>query len=400
MIFKMAFRNIFRHKRRTFLTSLMMLGGYCLISFSLSLVDGSYGNLIRFFTSQKTGHLQIHHKKYVETESIHDNIKNYKQISSGLSKDRLVEAFSPRIKSGALAFKKEKAVGVQLIGIDWTKEALVTTIKKRLEKGHWPSSQLKNEVIIGGKIAKVLNLNLGDELILISQGADGSIANDIFYVKAIFQSEDQALDDYSVYTDLSSAQSFFSTKAIQEIAIKLKRIDFASKFAKSFNPGENLVIRPWQKIEEEFFRAMEVDKKGNTVSYIIIMIVVALGILNSVLMSILERIKEFGVLKAIGTSPKNLIMMIIMEAQFIAIISVIFGAILSFFINLYFVKYGISLSEPMTYGGMFISHIFAEITPRCFVQPALIVFGTSFLVSLYPAFKSARVSPVEALREN
>ncbi|MDH5647679.1 MAG: FtsX-like permease family protein, partial [Candidatus Heimdallarchaeota archaeon] len=288
----------------------------------------------------------------------------------------------------------------QLIGIDWKKEPLVTTIKKRLGNGVWPDSNGKNEVIVGQKIASVLQLNLGDELILISQGADGSIANDIFYIKAIFEAEDQGIDDYSIYTDISSAQTFFSFQAIQEVAIKLNHINMVTNFAKSFNPGGNLVIRPWQEVEEEFFRAMEVDKKGNMVGYIIIMIVVALGILNSVLMSILERIKEFGVLKAIGTSPKNLILMIIMEAQFIAIISVILGAILSFFINLYFVKYGISLSEPMTYGGMLISHIFAEITPRCFIQPAFIVFGTTFLVSLYPAVKSARVSPIEALREN
>ena len=232
MLFKMAFRNIFRHKRRTLLTSLMMLGGFTLISFSLALVDGAYGDMITVFTSQTTGHVQIHHKKYIHSQSIHHSIKNYASLKNKLKNHAKVAAFAPRIKSGALAFKKEKTFGVEVIGIDWQLEPQVTTIKKRLESGLWPSKNGQNFILIGAKIAEVLKLKMQDELILISQGADGSIANDIFYVKGIFKKEEQGADDYSVYMDLSSAMQFYTTNFIHEVAIKLFDINNAKHFSK------------------------------------------------------------------------------------------------------------------------------------------------------------------------
>jgi putative ABC transport system permease protein len=400
MILKMAFRNILRHKRRTLLTSLMMLGGYVLISFSLALVDGTYSDMIELFTSQSTGHAQIHHQKYIENQSIYDAIKTYPSLKKKLENHPRVRAFSPRIKGGALAFNKDKTFGVEIRGINWENESKVTTIEKRLAHGRWPTTIKHNHVLLGGKVAETLELKLNDELVLISQAADGSVANDIFHVSGIFKKEGQGPDDYSIYMDILSAKEFYSTQFIHEIAIELNHIDNAREFSNLFELDSKLSIRPWQEVEEDFFRAMQVDKKGNAVSYTIIMIVVALGILNTVLMSILERTREFGVLKAIGTSPLRLGLMIVLEAQMISFFSIGVGSILAFFINSYFSKFGIHFSEPMSYGGMLITGMFAKISPSSFYHPALIVIFTTLIVSFYPAIKSAFISPIDALREN
>ncbi|MCO4792092.1 MAG: ABC transporter permease [Bacteriovoracaceae bacterium] len=399
MILKMAFRNIFRHKRRTALTALMMIGGYVLLSFSLAFVDGSYGDMISLFTSQTTGHAQIHNDKFINSESIHDSIKSWDKIKEDLKNNSEVVSFSPRLKNGALAFSHKKTFAVEMWGIDWASEPKVTTIKQRLALGSWPSTNGENQVLIGSKISEVLGLKVGDEIVLISQGADGSIANDIFFVKGIFEKEEQGVDDYRVYTDLASAQMFYSTSHIHEVAIKLASIYNAKKFSTHFKVEEGLIIRPWQEVEKDFFKAMEIDKKGNTISYSIIMFVVALGVLNTVLMSILERTKELGVLKAIGTTPGSLSLMIILESQILAMMSLIIGSIIATLLNSYFSKHGISFSEPMTYGGMTISAMYARITLNSYLRPAVIVLVSTLFVSIFPAIRAARISPLDAMRE-
>ncbi|MDB9787105.1 FtsX-like permease family protein [Bacteriovoracaceae bacterium] len=400
MLFKMAIRNVFRQKRRTLFTALMMIGGFVLLSFSLAFIAGTYGDMISLFTAQTTGHVQIHNSQFVETESIHDGIQDWEKIGKTFEKRDEVRGFSFRIRGTALAIHKEQTQGAEILGIDWLNESNVTSVQKRLGRGKWPNSLGENEVVVGEKLSSILKVNLGDELILISQGADGSIANDIFHIVGIFSKEEQGVDDYRVYIDLQSAQYFYATNYVHEIVIKLDDIDKSRDFAKSLELTEGLTARAWQEIESDFYRAMQADKKGNNVSFVIIMMVVALGVLNTVLMSILERKKEFGVLQALGTPPRMLAGLIITETQIIVLISLIFGCIIASGINLYFTKFGISLPEPMTYGGIKISSMFARMTFESYLYPAIVIACSTLFISIYPAWKVVSISPTDAMREH
>lgn len=394
IVFKIAWRNILRNKRRTVLTVSMMTFGYVLFSFFIALGDGAYKNVINQFINARTGEFQLNHGDYLENPKLYKTIPKYKKIISKLEMNEDIKGVAPRIHGGALGFYKNKTVGAQVWGIDFQKEEKLTTLKARITSGSFPNDY--SEVIIGKKIAKVLKLEIGGELILISSGADGSIANDKFIVKGIISPEETGQDDFMVYMQLSTAQDFFSMWGqVHSLMIRgnIEKNDFSK-----LDLNDKLTLSTWKEVESDFYKAMQADKKGDAIGKFIIMLVVAIGVLNAVLMSILERRKEFGVLKAIGTKPIQLFQLITIETMIIGVISIVFGVLIAFGVNTYFSIYGIEMEEPIHYGGMVFNEMKAIVDKDGFITPAWVILFTSFIVSLYPAYKAAKTIPVEAMR--
>lgn len=373
----------------------MMTLGYVLFSFFISLADGAYNDIINKFIKERTGHIQIHRLGYLETPRLNQTIKNYPEIISKLITTRNIP-YSLRLIGGALAFSKNKSIGVEVIGVIPELESKLTTLKSRVNIGkYFPA----NHIIIGKRIAELLELNLGNQLILISQGADGSVANDIFHVGGIISSQDESFDDSVVYMPLEMAQDFFSLyNQIHEIALRTHQEP--TILAQSLNQllSKDLKANTWQEVEKDFYRAMQVDRKGDMIGQSIFIVVVVIGVLNTILMSILERNKEFGVLKAIGTRPITIFSLITLETFLMSIISVILGIICALFINGYFSIVGIDFT-PFEYGGMRFDKMFTTLNVRCFVLPALTIIGSSIMVSIFPALKAARVFPIEEMRK-
>lgn len=393
IVFKLAWRNIRRNQRRTLLTVSMMTFGFVLFSFFIALGDGAYSNIINQFINARTGEIQIHKLDYLENPKLYKTIPKYNKKIQELESMEGVKGVAPRIHGGALSFHKNKTVGTVVWGVDFDKERALTTLKNRISLGSLPTDF--GQVVIGKKIAKVLKLNLDDELILISSGADGSIANDKYIVKGIISPKEAGQDDFMVYMNLESAQDFFSMWG-QVHSLMVRTTESIEDF-KTKEIGNKLTISSWKEVEADFYKAMLADKKGDAIGKLIIMLVVAIGVLNAVLMSILERQKEFGVLKAIGTKPFQLFQLITLETLFIAIISIGFGSIIAFFVNTYFSIHGIEFSEPIEYGGMVFDKIQAIVDLHVFIFPSCVILLTAVLVSLYPAYKAAKTIPVEAM---
>jgi ABC-type lipoprotein release transport system permease subunit len=159
-----------------------------------------------------------------------------------------------------------------------------------------------------------------------------------------------------------------------------------------------LEVMPWQEVERPFYRAMMADKEGMWISLMIIIVIVAIGVLNTVLMSILERTREYGVLKALGTRPWALFKLILLETSFLAGLAVIIGTILSLGINYYMSIHGIAYPEGMDMGGIVITTMQGVINVRCLLIPAVVTFFTSVLVSIIPALRAVHIKPVRAIR--
>jgi putative ABC transport system permease protein len=396
----MAFRNIFRNKRRSFLTAMMMIVSFILMSLSLGLVEGSYGDIISLFTGQNTGHSQIVHRDYIENPSLHNTVVNYQTLMKEASSKNSVRSIVPRIYGGGLSFFNKKSLGVQIVGIDPNVEKQGTSIHKRLTQGEYFQSQNQNVAIIGKAVSNILDISVGEDIILISQGADGSVANDLFKVKGVIGSTSNGTDSYRVYLPIDVAQEFFSLyDQVHELSIHLHNINQARSFSQSYKLKDDLVIRPWQEVEADFFKAMETDKKGNNITLFIIMLIVGISILNTVLMSTLERTKEFGVLKAIGTRPINLFILIILEIVILALICSLLGGMISWGVNFYLAEHGIQLSEPIMFEGMRFSEYKSAVTSSIFFYPTIVVFFTSILAGLYPAFKASSIKVVTAMRD-
>lgn len=400
MFLKMALRNVLRQRRRSLLTALMMFFSFVLLSFTIAFESGTYDQIISMFTKQYVGHVQIHSQEFVKSPSIYETINTPDEVLKNLSTNPMVRAYSPRIIGGALASVKNKTFGTELFGIDPQKEENTTHISSRIASGRMPQRDERNEVLIGGKLAQILKVNINDELILISSGADGSIANDLFKVVGIFDAKAESKDDYRVYMTLESAYEFFSLSAsFHEVAINLKTMSSIEKFTKQFDVGKNNISRSWMVIEKDFYKAMVADKKGSDISFFIIMLIVGMGVLNTVLMATLERSREFGVLKVIGTTPSDIIFLVILETLMISAFSIAIGTIAATLINYYFQVNGISLGESFSYGGITFDVMYAEISFKSYWIPSLIIVFTSIIVSLYPGYKAAKTSAVDAMRE-
>ena len=399
---KMAFRNIFRQRRRSLLTGLMMMGGFVLCSIFFGFSEGSYGNIINLFTRNNTGHVQIHSTGYLDRPSLYKTIDSFEAIERKITGIRHVKSVTPRVSSPALAFVEAKTTGAEVIGIDIVKEPKTTSILDKVGKGRFFSDKFSNEIIIGSGLADILKAGIRDEVALIAQGADGSIANDNFIVIGIISEKTSSSDKMKCYMDIKTAQNFLVLdERIHEIVILLDDQRFsretASLITEALN-NEKLDVEPWQVVEKAFFRVMQVDNIGNYITQGIIILIVAIGVLNTVLMSILERTREFGVIRAIGTRPGKVFFLILLETAFLSLISIFAGIILASGINHYLAVHGIKMPSPVDIGGIKFDTMLSIVSWRTIWIPGITTLSAAILVSVFPGIRAARIKPVNAMR--
>lgn len=411
LLIKIAFRNLFRQRRRSILTGLSMVVGFTLMSLSMGIQEGGYGHIIDLFTRSHTGHIQLHKKSYLARPSLYKNVEYTADFEQKLQKLNGVKAIAPRIYSGALAFQGKRTTGVKVIGINPQQEVAAMTFKQKIKEGRLMSDQkddegyLLNEIIVSHAVAHILKLKLKSEMVLISQGADGSIANDLFTVVGIFGKEQDSMSRTNCYIHINKAQEFLSLgNKVHEVAFvldhynesRIRAKEIAATLKKSVQ--NEFEVLPWESVEAVFYDSMEADKSGNNVFFLIIMMIVAIGVLNTVLMAILERTREFGVLKAIGSRPGTIFILIVLETFFLAIVSTIIGGILSVAVHAYFVIQGIQFPEPVNIGGIVIERMYSAYLPSVFYTPAIVVILTGVIVSLIPAYRASKIKPVDAMR--
>lgn len=404
MMLKIAFRNIFRQKRRTVLTALSMFGGFVLAAFFIGWADGTYNGIINMFTRNQSGHIQVHHSEYLDRPSLYKTINDLTGIEKIMREVPEVQSWAPRLYTAGLASVGAKTAGVKIIGIDPAKEVLTTRFNEKIIEGSVFGAAAAYETILGKGLAKQLKAKINDEVVVISQAADGSIANDKYKIVGILDSGDELGDRMAFYLPLPAAQELMVMEGrIHEIAVTLDHLDdvpavneWLSQEIGKLDPG--LAVEPWQVFARSFYMAMKADKEGMWISLVIVVLVVAVGVLNTVLMSVLERRREYGVLKAVGTKPGQIVKMVLMEVNILAVICIVLGIGAGLFINYMASVYGYTLPEPISYGGMSFSTMRAEINLRSFYIPTITVFLVATLVSLFPAIKAAHTDPARSMR--
>ena len=405
MLLKLAFRNILRQRRRALLTGLSMSGGYLLCALSISLSEGSYNNIINLFTLDHTGHIQIHKDDYLSRPKNYKTLDNLHQLSQTLDNHPAIQHHTLRVFTPALAYSEKGNTPARVIGVDLFREQQTSRLFQKVTQGSYISSTANAEgmfsAMIGAGIASSLKVGLGDELILISQGADGSVANDIFVVDAIIGNK-KSPDKQSIFLSLGVAQEFINVPGkVHEVSIRLKdgsqARQMASKLQKILGP---VTVSPWQLVEETFYKSMQSDKKGNQVILGIIIFIVFIGVLNTVLMSVMERTREFGVLKAIGSKPGAIMLLISLETSILAMLSILAGFLVSIPFIAWFAFVGIALTEPVNLGGVFFSHITGEFSTIVFLSPALAILAFAALISVPPGIRAAKISPTDAMRNH
>ena len=403
---KMAFRNIFRQKRRSLLTALTMLGGFVLTAVAIGFTDGSFNGIVNTFTRSRLGHIQIHAEGYLNRPSLNKAIADYRDIGQVIDQAENAEAWAPRVYSAGLASVGERSDAARIIGLDPIREAKATRFDKKITRGRNFSAAASKEIIFGTGLAQALKASLGDEVVLVSQGADGSLANEKYRLVGLADSGDMASDRTSMYLHIDDARELLvlddKVHEIVIVARSLKDVTGLNSSLRRDLAGRPVEVLPWQEFAKTFYMAMQSDKKGHSVILVVLFIVVAFGVLNTALMSVLERRREYGVLKALGTRPRQVFSLILFEVQLLALMSIILGFGLSLPINFYLSQHEFPItswfSKPVTFGGMQYVSFTSEVNARSFIVPAITVLVSAFLVSLFPAVKASRTEPARSIR--
>jgi len=379
-----------------------MFGGFVLASISIGWGEGTYAYVINMFTRNRLGHIQIHREGYLDKPSLYKTIDDYHRIGEKIQNLKGVEAWAPRLFSSGLASVEDKSAAVQVIGIDPALEQETTRFNKKIIEGNPFSPHSSSEAILGKGLAEVLHAQPGDEAVIVSQAADGSIANDLYRVIGILESGDEVSDRMAFYLTLGEAQQLFVLgERIHEIAIVVRDLDRVEALTKRISQELNaspLTVDPWKEFAKSFYQAMKADLQGMWVMLFVIILIVAVGVLNTVLMSVLERTREYGVLKALGTKPRQIFWQVLVEVNIIAVVSIVVGAGLSILINYLLSIHGVSMPTSFTYGGIEFNKFYSQVSARSLFIPALTVLLAASVISVFPALRAARIDPARAMR--
>ena len=403
----MAWRNIWRNPRRTILTVCAVTFASVLLVFMLSFQFGSYETMINTSVKISTGHLQVQAEKYQEKKSIRFVIPEPRVIADIVEHIPEVEAYTFRGQAFALISSEDRTYGVMVTGIEPHKEASVSRLKKLVREGNFLSADDVNQAVLGKLLAKNLKVTIGDELTLLGQGRDGSIAATVVQVKGIFSSGIDDFDRAVMQIPLVTFQDAFSMHgAVHEVVIIARSLSDISGIKAELETalsvlktGKPLKTLDWQELMPGLRQAIEMDLVSGLIFYGLLIIVVAFSILNTFLMAIFERTREFGVMMAIGTTPRRLTKVVLIESISMTLVGIIAGILIGMGVTYYFQINGIDfsggselLSQFGITGRMYPKLSLLSVT----IGPFMVLFFT-FLAALYPALKVRRLRPVEAM---
>jgi len=407
---KMAWRNIWRNPRRTLLTISAIAFACLLLVFMLSFQFGSYDAMINASVKIHTGHLQVQAKGYKEKQQMRCVVDDPAGVAGILSEIHGVEAFTFRANAFSMVSSNERTYGVMVIGIDPEKEARVSTLKKLVRKGRYLTQTDTARILVGRLLANNLRVDLGDELTVLGQGMDGSVAAAVFTVTGIFSSGIDALDRSTVHIPLKYFQEIYAMgRAVHEVTIICKNLGdlpkikqaVATKISTLYKKSP-LTVLDWKELMPGLSQGIFMDLVSGLITYFILIMVVAFSILNTFLMAILERTKEFGMLMAIGTTPGRLTRMVLTESTLMTLIGIAAGIGLGCGVTLYFQSHGINIagaSEILRQYG-----VSGSLYPKLSLLSASIgpgmVLIITFFAALYPALRIRRLRPVEAMAHN
>ena len=401
LILKMAWRNIGRNRRRTVVTvGAMALGLYAMVIW-FGMLQGLLNDMEQTVVEVELGDLQIHAPTYLDDPSLYTDIEDVDALLSRLEAAGF--RASARLVGAGLAAAHDSAAGASLRGVDVQGNARVSVISSRLAAGEWLDDADPAGVVVGRRLARALDLDVGDELVILSQTTDGAIANDLYLARGILDSVSDGIDRSAVFlTDAAFRDLFFMPEGAHEIVVrKPDDLELAAALETVQGLAPGLDTQSWRSLVPTLATYLDSARQMMGIVSAIIYIVIAILILNAMLMAVFERIREFGVLKALGVEPRQVLSLIFAESALQTGLALVAGLALSLPTLWYLVEFGIdtgALGGVSVIGATFSTVWQAAVSPVTFVTPATTLVLLVLAAVIYPALKAARISPVEAMR--
>lgn len=405
LFWKIAGRGIVRNPRRTFLTIAATGFGLAAFVFLLSFVDGYLTQIVDNSTGYITGQLQVQHPDFRRDMTAQTVVRQPRDLLERLGRDPLVLAATPRIQVQALVSSPSQSQNLILFGIDPRTEARVTFIDRAVKQGHALQSGQDREIMLGAKLADKLGVRLGEKVVVMAQAADGSLGSAAYRVGGVFITESEAFDATMGFVTLPAAQALLALDGdVSTIAIRLRepdRLDAAGAALGRHLAGTPYVLVSWRTLLPEV--AQMIGYIGALVRLIVAIVfaVVAMGVMNTLLMSVMERTREFGIMMALGTPPRAVVRLVVYESFALAMAGTVVGAVAGIALVARLGATGIDMSR-YTSGLQSIPGLTGVIYPRLAASAILIPASALWLVSvaagLYPAWRASRLDPVRAIR--
>jgi len=397
----MAWRNVWRNRRRTLVTVAATTLAFTVMIVYSSLVEGYLRSMERNILDLELGDVQIHAPDYEDDPSLYSSIQD---------PDALLRRFdergyhaTARLLGFGLGAAGDASAGVTLYGIDVARDSMVSRIDERIQSGAWLDPSRPNEVVVGHQLARTLEVKPGDELVLVSQAADGSMANDLFVVRGVLQVVSEGADRAGVFMTQEAFRRFFAfPTGAHEIILRRPPATTLDAFAadvRALAPGER--VQTWRELSPTLASMLDSARGVMMIVFLIVYVAIGILILNAMLMAVFERIREFGVLKAIGYAPSQVLGMIFGECAVQTALAIVVGGALAAPALWYLKNVGIDMGRlgGMAIMGMVLDPVWrGVIEPRVFVGPLFTLLFIVAVAAVYPAAKAAWISPIRAIQ--
>lgn len=400
----MALRNIWRNPRRTALTLGAIAFACLVLVFMLSFQFGCYEAMINTSVKISTGHLQVQAEGYLKDREIQQAIASPSELARILDSTPGIEAWTIRSNAFALVSSARRTTGVLISAIDPEKEKRVSTMAALVRKGTFLDKNKPYGTLLGERLARNLGVTTGDELTLLGQGKDGSVAASVMTVQGIFESGVEDMDRNVLLMNLADFNDVFTMDGAAHLAVitvsSLKTVSTVKKnLSKRLNAIDHLRVYDWMEILPGLLQSIQMDLVSGSIMYLILVIVVAFSIFNTFLMSIFERTREFGVMMAFGTTPGRLMRLVMLESAAITVFGIVLGMILGSLVTLYYQRHGIYIEGTADilrqYG--IPERLYPRLSLLTLMAGPALVFVITFVSSVIPALRIRRMKPVEAM---
>ena len=404
MYLQLAWRNIWRNKRRTAVILTAVVIGIWSMLLLGSLMRGMAVGMIQNGISTLTGHLQIHHTGYRNDPAIENSISHPKRVEETLQNTMPQGTlWSSRVRVNAVASNARHSSGVTLVGMDPVTEAKVSFIGSAVSRGKYLDPDEKNGIIVGDALLEKFETKLGHKLVLMSQDANREIASRAFRIVGTFKAEMESTEKQYVFVNRSESQRMLKLKdAISEISIvftgKPDNPD-AYKALKAALPSQQFEVHTWRDLLPFQMAYLKILDGFMWIWYLVVFVAMGFGIVNTTLMAVFERMREFGLLKALGMKPWWILREVLTESFLLLITGMAIGNSIGFICIFALAGSGIDLSALAAgaeYAGM-TRIIYPAVGLKDVLMSNMIVLFLGLVVSAYPAVKAARFTPVEAL---
>jgi putative ABC transport system permease protein len=416
IIVELALRNLRRQLRRTVLTSLAMIVGGALLMISLPLGDGTHEAWIESGVRMGSGHLSIQRPEFRASRKIEERLSaSARAAAEDALRDATiapaVTAVSPQLVVNGLASSPAGARPAQIVGVDPDAEARFTVLDEKAIEGRYLRGDDRLAAYVGAVLAEGLDLHLGSRMVVTAQDVKGQIASQLVRVVGIFKTGVPEIDQSLVHIPLRTAGAWLGSgddvtniaiAAGESVEVEPLRRALSRRLAGPIEVGE-LTVLGWREAMPELDAAVKIDDFGNYLVQGILFAIIALGIVNTVLMSVLHRHREFGVLQALGLTPTETGSLVLIEGLVLTAVSGIVGIALGMFVTWLFWRDGLDLSgmwnEEWSFSGVVMAPIIYPVIRMSRVVESLVfILLVGAVASLYPAFRATRIDVTEAMK--